>query len=96
MTATVSSAAAGRRVWVNVEGVDAAHPLTVELLDDHDRPIPGFSGAEAAEVTAAGTRVAVAWPAGEGDGGPPQQPFVVRLSFPESGDARLYAVYVGQ
>lgn len=96
VTTTLPATTDARRIWVNVDGVEAAHPLTVELLDGLDRALPGYSGADAAKVTTAGTQVPVAWPGGEGDADPRRGEFAIRLSFPESADARLYAVYVGQ
>ena len=95
VTATLPASAAGRQVWVNVEGASDAHPLTVELLDGRDRPLPGYSGADAAKVTAPGTRRLVEWPARPDHRGPRDGEFAVRLTFPQSGDVRLYAVYVG-
>ncbi|MEQ9407645.1 MAG: hypothetical protein RIK87_07945 [Fuerstiella sp.] len=78
-------------VFVNVDQVAAETPLTVELLDEFDRPIPGFSGDAAASVAEAGVRIPVAW----SQPIPPETTFSVRVTFPASGDARLYAVYVG-
>jgi hypothetical protein len=93
--ASSSAAGAGPQVWVNVEGVSDASPLTLELLEDRDRPLPGYSGAGAARVTGSGTRKRLEWPAHADRRAPAGRAFAVRASFPETGDVRLYAVYVG-
>ena len=95
VTATVPVSRDGQHIWVNVDGVSNANPLTVELLDDRDRPIPGYSGASAAKVASSGTRQLVKWPARPDQLGPRDGEFSVQVSFPETGDVRLYAVYVG-
>lgn len=94
-TATLPKADEKRNVWVNVEGVSSAHPLTVELLDAQDRPLAGYSGANAAKIVQSGTRQLVEWPAQADRRAPSDTEFAIRVSFPESGDVRLYAVYVG-
>ena len=60
VTAPVATATAAR-IFVNVEGVSAETPLTVELLDEFDRPMPNYSGDKSALVSAAGTRTEVVW-----------------------------------
>jgi hypothetical protein len=95
VTATVPAARDKRSVRVNVEGASAAHPLRVELLDAQDRPLAGYSGANAAKVVQSGTRQLVEWPAQADRLAPADTEFSIRASFPEAGDVRLYAVYVG-
>jgi hypothetical protein len=95
VTATVPRGRGQRSVRVNVEGVSEAHPLTVELLDAQDRPLAGYSGANAAKVVRSGTRQLVEWPARPDRLAPSDTEFSIRASFPEAGDVRLYAVYVG-
>jgi len=77
------------RVALNVEGVSAASPVTVELLDERDRPVAGYSGAEAARVTEAGTRVAVKWASARAVA----EKVAVHVGFPAGSTARVYAVY---
>jgi hypothetical protein len=94
VTATIPAAAAGYRVSVNVEGVSRSSPLTVELLDRRSRPLAGYSGADAATVTEPGVSRPVAWPGRLAERTPAGLPFAVKLGFPDSGDVRLYAVYL--
>jgi hypothetical protein len=93
VTKTLSPSPRGHRFALNLAGVTAELPLTVELFDDFDRPVPGYSGPDAARVTTSGTRRAIAWPA-QGDGrGPRDRPVSLRVTFPDSADVRLYAIY---
>jgi hypothetical protein len=75
-------------VFLNVEGVSADAPLTVQLLDEFARPVEGAS----ASVTSSGTRVEVPFshpiPAGKS--------YALRVVFPDNGDARMYALYVSE
>lgn len=80
----------GERVFVNVDGVSEEAPLRVELLDEFDRPLPGFSGERAGKVRSPGTRVEVeGW-----EGLPAQSPVALKVTLPDEGDARVYAVYL--
>lgn len=79
----------GARLSVNVSGVTAQTPLVVELYDTLDRPLPDFSGGNAAKITTAGVRVAVAFASKTEL--PPK--FTVKVTIPDSKDARLYAIY---
>jgi len=81
------------RAYVNAEGVTEALPLKVELLDERDRPLAGYSGDAAALVTKPGVRQPVQWPSGPQT---PGAPFALRLEIPAGSDARLYAVYVAE
>ena len=77
---------------VNVDGATAAAPLTLELLDARDRPVPGFSGADAARITTSGTRVAVTWPRpGRLAAGTACS---IKATLPAAGDVRVYALYL--
>jgi hypothetical protein len=90
VTAPITTTAAAK-IFVNVEGVSNDAPLTVELLDEFDRAMPSYSGDNSAIVSTAGTRTEVVWsrptPAGK--------PFALRVSLPNEGDVKLYALYVG-
>ena len=96
ITCPIDAAVSPPSLWINVEGALSEAPLTVELLDDHDRPIPGYSGADAAKVVASGTRQAVIWPKTAGEHGPAAGRFAVRVGFPARGDVRVYALYVAK
>jgi hypothetical protein len=76
------------RLYVNAENLSSDAPLVVELLDADDRPLPDFSGANAARITTPGLRQAVAWPR------PLPGAFAVKVTFPPAVDARLYALYL--
>ena len=68
--------------------------LRVELLDDRDRPIAGYSGKHAAIVKKGGLRQPVIWPSTGTAEVQANEPFVVKVSFSDQGTAWLYAIYV--
>lgn len=74
------------KVVVNAEGLSSDSPLTVQLLDEQARPVVGA----VAKVTKSGTRVEVALP----DGIPAGKSFALRVTLPDSGEAKVYSVYV--
>lgn len=74
------------KVVVNADGLSEDAPLTIQLLDELARPLEGA----VAKVTESGTRVKVTLP----DGIPAGQPHALRVTLPEDGDAKVYAVYV--
>ncbi len=76
------------KVTVNVEGVSESAPLTVQLIDELARPVKGA----VAKVTRPGTRVEVGLP----ESIPAGKSFALRVTLPESGDAKVYSIYVGQ
>jgi len=78
----------GSRLYLNVDNVSADAPLLVELLDERHQPISDYSGDHAARVTTSGTRQAVTWPKAL------PASFVAKISFPENGESRLYALYL--
>ena len=79
---------------LNVDGNADDAPLMVELLDDHDRPVPGYSGADAAKVTTNGTQLEIKWPAKKAAALPQGKTLAVRVKFPANSAAHLYALYV--
>jgi hypothetical protein len=86
VTRHLEAADAMQGVFVNAEGVSAEAPLIVELLDEADRPIAGYSS----KLTVSGTRVPAGWgalPAG--------RKFAIRAELPPAGAVKLYALYVG-
>ena len=81
-------------VYVNVQGLSPQNRLTVELLDERMRPLPGFGRADCLPV-ADGLRTPVAWKEArilEGI----DSPVRVRINWEgeRPGDVFLYAAYV--
>lgn len=81
---------------VNLEGVSQDRPLMVELLDEFDRPLPGYSGDQAAQVTQPGTRTPVVFPGQQNSTLPAGKPLALRVTFPDSEEVKVYALYAGQ
>lgn len=79
----------------NADGLDKDRPLTVELLDERDRPLPGYSGADAALLSREAIRGEILWPRSGSGALPPRTRFTVRASFAAGGTARLHALYLG-
>ncbi len=79
------------RFFVNAEGLGKEAALRFELLDHLERPLPGFSGQDAALIRDNGFHTAVGWP-GEG-----QHPDRVKLRVVFEGtkrtEIRLSALY---
>jgi hypothetical protein len=94
VSSLVEASPQGRKLFLNVSGVSDAAPINVELLDDQDQPIPGYSAKAAARITKDGTRQPLLWPGPAKDTTPPNRLFAVRVSLPDNEAARLYAVYV--
>ena len=92
VTSTIAMSRRSGELRINAEGVTADAPLTVELLDDHDRPLAGYSGADAAKLTASGTQQQVIWPTTHFLPLGPR--FAIKVSFPANSDARVYALNV--
>ncbi len=93
-TSVVDAAPHGRSIFVNAAGLSNVAPLKVELLDDRDQPIAGYSGEDAAIVTQDGTQQPLTWPNHADKKTPPNQKFAIRITLPDNDKARLYAVYV--
>ncbi len=79
---------------LNVEGVGEASPLRVELLTEGERAIACFCGDNAGKVTESGFSSPVAWPQ-SANSIRSTGPVRAKLSFPEDGQARVYAIYAG-
>ena len=80
----------GDRVFFNIEGVEDAGPVRVELLDEFDQPIPEYSGERAGTVDRSGIRIPV-----KGWGILPEgRPAALKIILPDEGDAKIYAFYV--
>ncbi len=84
----------GGKLLLNVDGVAPNAPLAVELLDDHDMPLPGFSGDDAAQITANGTQQVITWPKSKSAALPATQPLEVRIHWPDHSSAKVFALYV--
>ena len=83
------------RIWVNAEGLSDRAWLRVELLDERERPLSGYSGDDSTSVRQSGLREPVAW---KGREAIPDlsSAFKIRVSFEgKRGGIKLYALYVG-
>ena len=82
------------RLWINADGLSPDGKLWVELLDELERPLAGFSGDDAAILQQSGLRIPVSWKGKERipDTG---APFKIRVTF-EGKDIKFYALYVGE
>jgi hypothetical protein len=84
-------------IWVNADGFSDEARLRLELVDEMERPISGYSGDRSASSRQSGVRVPVAWKSNDRLVGL-QVPFKVKVSF--EGKQRLaikfYALYIGQ
>ena len=84
------------RVFVNAAGLGEHSRLRLSLVDAGFRPVPGYSGDEAAIVAKDDLRGPVVWPEGKVSIGSGLGELRIRLDFsglrPE--DARLHAVYL--
>lgn len=94
ITDWVSIGHAASALKINLEGASPAAPLIVELLDAQDRPLPGYSGAGAAQITQSGTQVQVLWPQSGKADLPQGQRVAIRVVFPDNSDARVYTLAV--
>ena len=70
--------------------------MTIELVDELDRPMAGFSGADSAKLSDSGTQLEVVWPKSNNNYLPTGRPFAVKVKFPATGQARVYALYVSE
>jgi hypothetical protein len=95
VTRTIQPQPRQTRLFMNADGVTTTAPLVVELLDERDRPLPGYSGTDAARLLTGGTRQEVIWPGARGAALPPDQAYAVKVIFPAEGDARVFALYLG-
>ena len=82
------------KLLCNVEGITIDAPLKVEMLDGQSKPVPGYSGADAAVITADGLRNEIVWPKAKTTALPVGQPLAVKVTYPVNSQARVYALYV--
>ena len=79
---------------INADGLSPQAPLKIELLDSLDRPIPAYSGTNAAQLTSSGISQEVIWPGTKSGVISLKEPFAVNVEFPLTGDVRVFAVYI--
>ena len=72
-------------VSLNVEGITAESPLTVQLLDHLDQPISGYTST----ITQNGLHQTIVWPKPL----PAGQKVALRVDYPAESSARVFAVY---
>ena len=82
------TAGQGGKVLINADGITPDAPLTVELLDHLDRPVPGYM----ATITANGTHQQIAWP--QNPALPVGRQLAIKVKFPANSNARVFALYV--
>lgn len=73
-------------IALNVEGVSATSPLSLQLLDHLDHPLDGYT----ATLTQSGLHQAITWPKPL----PKDKRIALRVNFTEKSAAKVYAVYV--
>lgn len=62
ITAAIPVKGAGpKKFYLNADGLGDDAVLRIELLDDLERPLPGYSGADAAVVRTSGFQTPIAW-----------------------------------
>lgn len=89
------AAGAARRIYLNADGLGPAAALKLELLTYEERPLRGYSGAEAAVVRQSGFQVPVSWPGSGELRGLPER-FKIKATFEGARkDAiRFHALYL--
>jgi hypothetical protein len=82
--------ATASRLSVNVDEVSTQAPLQIALVDDAERPLPGYTS----DLPTASLKAPVRWARG-GAALPVGRPFRVKLTWPVGvGGAKLYAIYI--
>lgn len=83
------------RVTVNADGLSPEAWLQVELVDEFERPIPGWGREGGGRIASPGVNVPVAW-GGREQVGDIEGRLRIRVSFegPRRGQIRLYALYI--
>lgn len=80
---------AASRLYANVSDVSSAAPLRIALVDDAERPLPGFEST----ITAESLKSLISWKSGPAL--PVNRAFRIRTVWPEGTDrAKLWALYV--
>jgi hypothetical protein len=83
------------RFHLNAAGLGADAVMRIELLDEHETPLPGYSGDEAAQVRQTGFQTPIVWNGSEEVRGLPAR-IRLRVSFEgeRKTDIRFSALYV--
>lgn len=86
-----------RKIFLNADGLGADATLKLELLTHEERPLPGYSGVNAALVRTSGFQVPVTWKGAPELRGLPER-FKVKATFegPQKGAIRFHALYLQQ
>ena len=84
-----------QRLFLNADGLGAESSLRIELLTHDERPLPGYSGAEAAVVRTSGFQAPVTWKTGAAVRGLPER-FKIKATFdgPRKNAIRFHALYL--
>lgn len=84
-----------RSFYMNVDGLGAAAALKVELLGHDLKPLPGYSGKDAAVVRQSGFQSPVAWNGQTSLAGLPER-IRIRVTYdgPQQADIRFSALYI--
>lgn len=77
------------RLFANADKLTDKHPLRFQLLDERDRPVKGYT----ARLSESGVRREITWPGAGASRLPADRKLAIKVTFPEKGDARLYALY---
>lgn len=90
-----SGKGAAPRLFVNADGLGKEASLRLELLTHDEEPIAGYSGRDAAVISASGYQSPVTWKGGAAVKGLPER-FKVKATFDGAGKDRIrfYALYV--
>jgi hypothetical protein len=83
------------RFYVNASGLGSEAVLRIELLDEIEKPLPGYSGADAAEVRQNGFQTPIAWNGVRELHGPAERVrFRVIFEGQRNTDIRFSALYI--
>ncbi len=74
-----------KSIALNIDGITADAPVTVQLLDHLDHPLDGYT----TTITTNGLHQTIQWPKPL-----PTQKLALRVNFPANSKAKLYAVYL--
>ena len=87
----------GCRIYANADGLGPEAHLRVALLDEYERPIPGFSGENAAVVRTSGFQTPVLWAKQRRPGELPER-FRIKVTFEgaQRDKIRLSALYIAE
>ena len=86
----------GTRLYLNAEGLGADARMKIELLTHEERPLTGYSGAQAALISRSGFQIPVMWNSGEALGARLAERVRIKATFEgaKKESIRFYALYV--